>query len=332
MQTTSVMIQSLCVPCFNHCRYCLLSWNGRITGTAWDRSVRLAERFLNEIRDQLPELNGYFSFGYSMEHPDLRGAIRTLRRLGSPTADFLQCDGMKMRDDPACRRLMEMLREEGIRRLNFTVYGLPAYHDAFAGRKGDHALLMRMMRAAGEIGIPFSAGIPLTAENVGQVEEAVGMLRDAGSERVRLFIPHEEGRGRNLRHIRLREQELALLSPDTRSLLNADLYRTEEAWLQDPPPLENKRSILISLRPENIAYYENSSAASVIREIEDLDERYYAAFPDHPVLWETYGDPAGKGLYRFGDLLSAYRNRYAADHDLRLYDVTDERLSGSRRY
>ena len=97
MKTTSVLIQSLCVPCYDYCRYCLLSWNGKIVGADWDRSVRLAERFMDELRNQQPELKRGFSFGYSMEHPNLQGAIRTLHRLGGPTAEYLQCDGMKMR-------------------------------------------------------------------------------------------------------------------------------------------------------------------------------------------------------------------------------------------
>lgn len=97
MRTTSVLIQSLCVPCNNHCRHCLLSWNGQTEGADWDRSIRIAERFLDELRNQMPDVKSSFTFGYSMEHPDLQGAIRTLRALGSPMADFLQCDGMRMR-------------------------------------------------------------------------------------------------------------------------------------------------------------------------------------------------------------------------------------------
>ncbi|MBR3060001.1 MAG: radical SAM protein, partial [Oscillospiraceae bacterium] len=173
VQTTAVMIQSLCVPCRNRCRYCLLSWDGRTEGAPWDRSVRLARRFREELRLQRPGVSTYFTFGYSMEHPDLREALRTLRSLGSPMAEFLQCDGMKMRSEEECAGLMTLLREEGVRELNFTVYGPPAYHDAFAGRKGDHALLLRMMRAAKREGIPFDTGIPLTRENIGRTEETV---------------------------------------------------------------------------------------------------------------------------------------------------------------
>ncbi|MBR0063189.1 MAG: hypothetical protein IJP67_03400, partial [Oscillospiraceae bacterium] len=73
-----------------------------------------------------------------MEHRNLREAIRTLRRLGSPTAEFMQCDGMKMRDDMQCGELMAILCGEGVKSLNFTLYGLRDYHDRFAGRKGDY--------------------------------------------------------------------------------------------------------------------------------------------------------------------------------------------------
>ena len=231
MQTASVMIQSLCVPCNNRCRHCLLSWNGRVEGAPWERSVALAERYLNEIKEQKPFLRASFTFGCSMEHPDLKGAIRTLRRLGSPMAEMLQCDGMKERNESECRALMEMLRDEGIKQLNFTVYGLADYHDRFAGRRGDHALLVRMMRAAGNADIPFSVGIVLTRENLSQIDELVRMLESLGSEKTRLFVPHGEGRGRFLADVRVKESDLTLLAPETRALLNIDVYRTEGDWL-----------------------------------------------------------------------------------------------------
>lgn len=332
MQTKSVMIQSLCVPCGNRCRYCLLSWDGTTTGADWDRSVPTAERFLRELRAQRPELDCSFSFGYAMEHPRLQEAIRTLRKLGSPTASFLQCDGMKMRDEAACRELIQMLRDEGIRQLNFTVYGLPDYHDRFAGRAGDFALIRRMMEAAREGGLPFTADIPLTRENVGQADALAEQLQAAGSEKVRLFIPHEEGRGKLLAGVRLRKTALSTLCPDTRGLLNETIFRTEADWLREPEPIqEHYRLILISLRRDNIHDYEQCSALSVLEELEDLDERYYAAFPAFAELAERYGNPKGDELYRIRDLFYHYRRLYAADHPMELYDVTDETRSGSRR-
>ncbi len=332
MQTTSVLIHSLCVPCCNHCRYCLLSWNGKLEGADWDRSVALAERLLDELRAQRPEIRSGFSFGYSMEHPDLKGAVRTLRRLGGPTADFLQCDGMKMRNDTECMDLMGMLRGEGIRQLNFTLYGLSDYHDRFAGRKGDFELLMRMMRAAKASRLPFSTGIPLTAENIHQVDRLVGILQEIGSEKVFLTIPHEEGRGKLLRDVRLSMQGFLELSAQTQKLLNPTLFRTEGDWLRDSEPIrDTKRTVMIALRADNMDAFEGRDATSIIREIEALDETYYASFPSFQELAKLYGDPNGEKLYRIRDLFYHYRAQYARDHDIRVYDVTDERQSGSRR-
>ena len=332
MKTASVMIQSLCVPCCSRCRHCLLSWSGRTEGAEWGRSVRLAERFLRELRESRPELSCAFSFGYSMEHPELRVALRTLCRLGSPTAEFLQCDGLRMRNEVQCGELMRLLREEGVKRLNFTFYGLPEYHDRFAGRQGDYALLLRMMTAAGEYGLPFTVGVCLTAENAGDMDELTGILWDRGCEKVSLFIPHEEGRGRALAAVRCRKQDLDQLSPETRGLLDPKVYRTEGEWMREAKPLrEERRSILISLRRENIEDYESRSAASVLTEIEALDERYYSAFPSFRELAERYGDPDGDKLYRIRDLYHHYRLLYGEVHRLSVYDVTDERISGSRR-
>ncbi len=333
IQTKSIMIQNLCVPCCNRCRYCLLSWDGKAVGTEWERSVTLAERYINELKEARPDADVSFSFGYSMEHPDLRKAIQVLRRLGSPMARFLQCDGMAMRDETQCQKLMQMLKDEGIEELNFTVYGLREYHDRFAGRKGDFDLLFRMMEAAHKTGMAFSTGVPITKENIRDIDELIELLKNAGSHTSPLFIPHEEGRGKNLRHIRLEQQDLSMLSPEAFSLLNKTIYKTESEWLHSPAPFqESNRLIIISLRADNIDNYEKKNALSAVEEVEALDEEYYAAFPPFEELAKQYGDYEGTRLYRIRDLYYHYRRLFLADHKLDLYDVTDERQSGSRRY
>lgn len=333
MKTASVMIQNLCVPCCCRCRYCLLSWSGQRAGVDWERGLRLAERYIGELSGERPEISAGFSFGYSMEHPALRTAIRDLARLGSPTASFMQCGGMKMRDEAECLKLMEALKEEEIRQLNFTLYGLKEYHDRFAGRAGDFALLMRMMEAARQTGIPFTAGIPLTMENVCQAQELASVLQRTGVEKIFFFIPHEEGRGRLLSGIRLGFEQYAALPSEVGALLNREKYRTEEEWLEDGQALrETRRMILLSLRKDNIERYESMSALSALAETEALDEAYYAAFPSFSSLAELYGNPRGRLMYSFRDLYASYRARFLEDHPMCLTDVTDERFSGSRRY
>ncbi|MGX8699530.1 MAG: hypothetical protein ACSW8F_06330, partial [bacterium] len=61
------------------------------------------------------EVPATFAFGYSMEHPRLREALRDLRALGSPQAEYLHCDGLRLRDAAGCRALAALLREEGVR-------------------------------------------------------------------------------------------------------------------------------------------------------------------------------------------------------------------------
>jgi len=268
-----------------------------------------------------------------MEHPDLRGAIRNLSRLGSVQSGFLQCDGMKMRTEQECDELMKMLHSEQIRELNFTVYGSREFHDSFAGRKGDYDLLVRMMESAKRFDVPFSVGIPLLKENINQIEAQVSVSNELGSAKVYLFIPHEEGRGKDIQSCRVRKQDLSVLSEGTRRLLNVEVFRSEAEWLEEATiQHESQRMILISLRPDNVDEYEHKNAVSIVNEIEALDEEYYSSFPNFKELAEEYGDTTSDGLYRFRDLFYHYRILYAEDHDVHVYDVTDERQSGSRRY
>ncbi|MBR2812469.1 MAG: hypothetical protein IKD69_13915 [Solobacterium sp.] len=332
MRTTSVMIQNLCVPCACRCRYCLLSWDGHPAGISWEDSTAFAERFLAEARQSRPETDFSFTFGYAMEHPDLVNALRFLRKTGSPQADYLQCDGMKQRSRQECEELAAILKDEGVLALNFTFYGLPEYHDRFAARQGDYELMIRMARAAVQAGLSVSAGIPITKENIRQADELTAFLKTSGIDKIRLFIPHEEGRGIALASCRLEKQDLALLSMENRRLLNGKVYRTESEWLQEKDAVtETRRMIIISLRPDTLERYEKMSAEEIISEIEGLDEAYYAAFPSFSELARQYGSPDSTKLYRYRDLYAAYRRQYAREHSLSLYDVTDERQSGSRR-
>ena len=331
MKTTSVLINSLCVPCANRCRYCLLSWAGKVEGSEWERSVKAAERWIDELHRETPGVSSSFSFGYCMEHPDLKNALRTLRRLGSPAAEYLQCDGMKMRSTDECRALIETLAAEGVKQLNFTVYGEREYHDRFAGRKGDFDLITRMMRAACDGGLQISSGIPLTSENAGQIDGLVKILKSEGRGQIRLFIPHEEGRGRFLSEIRAKSSDLRRISEENRRLLNGKVYKSESEWLAAPYEFD-KRMILISLRADNIEGYEKRDAISVVQELERLDDEYYSAFPDGETLAGIYGDKNGGKLYGIRDLFAHYRSLYAKEHGVSVYDVTDERFSGSRRY
>ena len=81
MKTVSVNVMNLCVPCENRCRYCLLSYDGKIGGVDFKRSQEYAKRFYEWIQNARPDLSFLFGFGYSMEHPGLLSAIDFCRSI-----------------------------------------------------------------------------------------------------------------------------------------------------------------------------------------------------------------------------------------------------------
>ena len=88
MQTVSVNVSNLCVPCCNRCRYCLLSWDGQLRGVDYGRSTAYARRFYDWLRENRPELSFAFYFGYSMEHPKLLESISFLRESVHQVVNF----------------------------------------------------------------------------------------------------------------------------------------------------------------------------------------------------------------------------------------------------
>ena len=333
MQTRGIMIQTLCVPCACRCRYCLLDWDGKLPGAAFDRSRDYALRFYSWIKENRPALSFHFSFGFSMDHPALFDALDVLNGIGSVSGRFLQFDGFTFRSDEALRELLTGIRAHGAETLNFTFYGTEAYHDRFAARPGDYAFMLKTIRFAKATGLRVTAGVPLTTENAGQAASLLHALTDAGAEDIRFFVPHAEGRGKHLEPIRLTADVFEQLPREVKARLNRNVYKTEAAFCE-PGAIkeETARMLLLSLTPETVEAWERTPFDETIRRLEELDETYYAAFPSQTELVRTFGDPRSDRFYTQRDLLAAYRNRFAAAHGLSIYDVTNERQSGSRRY
>ena len=332
MKTASIAVQTLCVPCCNRCRYCLLSWDGKLPGADYARSERYARRFYRWIQENRPELSFQFYFGFSMEHPHLGDAIDFMGSIGSAGGQFLQLDGLAFRDDDGISDYLSTAIAHGIRAINLTFYGVRDYHDRFAGRNGDFDYLMSILRTALSLGLEVSVGIPLTRENISQAEELLRTLSGAVVS-PRFFIPHSEGRGITLEPVRLRQRDLETCSPEVLSRFNARMYRTEAQWLRtDPLPLPEKRMLALSLTEENIGYFEALPFEETIRHLEALDDAFYNALPPIPELMEHFGSPESDRLYSFRDLCLHYSRLYFAEHPSDAADVTDERGCFSRRY
>lgn len=327
MITSSIGIENLCVPCACRCRYCLLSWDGRLPGVEYARGERFARRFMEELGRVRPEVRTYFYIGCSMETPRLAEYIAWSRETGSPAAEFLQLNGLKTRDGAGAEGLMAALARAGIRRVDVTFYGLREYHDRFAGREGDFDLLLRLLRAAKGAGIDPQVSLPILRENMGQAQPLLELLQEYGPASYFAFLPHCKGRGAALEPLRLTRGEFEALPKPVRGCFSPRVeYRTEGEWIRAAAwPEPESRALTLSLTPENIARLEGTSAEDIAAELERMDDKYYAAMPSPAELAEMYGDPEGEKMYRLRDLLLLWQRKFYAEHGEGIPDMDDER-------
>ena len=331
MKTSSINIMNLCVRCYNHCKYCLLSWDGECLGIDYARSAKYARKFYHWIRNKHPEMNFVYYFGYSMEHPDLPDAIKFMQETNSPGGEFLQFDGMKMRSRAELHKLFGSIKELGIKVINFTFYGTKDYHDRFAGRKGDFELMMNSLEIALEKGLDVQVGIPITKENIAQIDALVAMLPEK-QIRISLFTPHSGGRGITLLDSKITVDDYESLSTAAKQYFNRNGNMTPSEWLKTDLPTVKNRVLTLSLLPSNMELLERRSFEDTLTELERMDQDYYSIVPDFQSLLAMYADSNDRRLYSRKDLYMLYRRQYIVDNKLTVSDMTDERFSGSFRY
>lgn len=331
MRTTSINILNLCVRCYNHCRYCLLSWDGKCLGIDYERSKAYARNFYNWLKTAHKEVHFTYYFGYSMDHPDLSNAIRFMQETNSPSGEFLQLDGMQMRTKEELDVLFATIKELGVKLVDFTFYGTKDYHDKFAGRKGDFELMMNSIEIALEKGLDVEVGIPVTRENLTQIDELLSQLPQ-DQIRIFLFTPHSGGRGINLLHSKITVDDYQNLSPNAKNYFNRNRNQTPAEWQSAQEPAPDSRILTLSLLPTNIDYLEQQSFEDTLRDLEKMDEEYYSKIPDFQSLLARYADPEDTHLYSRKDLYLLYRKRYIDEENISIVDIADERFSGSLRY
>ena len=332
MKTESINVMNLCVPCENRCRYCLLSYDGKVAGADYRRSEAYAKRFFEWLREHRPDVSFSFSFGYSMEHPDLLDAVDFCRSIGSPAGEFLQFDGMKFRSDKELATLLKGLQEHGIKLIDLTFYGTEHYHDRFAARSGDYRLMMRTLKQANQIGLDVTVSIPVTHENTAQLDELMEALEKYRTRRIVCFVPHSEGRGKLLDPVRFCAEDYQTLSEKVKSRLNTDRFKTEGEWLRAGFPVVGKRALTLTITRDNIGHFEQMPFEETVAYLEKLDDDYYSVIPTVEELAKLYGNPMGTCYYSARDLYLNYQRRYIADNRIEVYDINDERQSFSRRY
>lgn len=332
MKTVSINVMNLCVPCENRCRYCLLSYDGKVNGVDYKRSEGYAKRFYEWLKRNRPDLSFLFGFGYSMEHPDLLRAIDFCQSIGSATGEFLQFDGMKFRKDEELETLLRQLQEHGIKLIDLTFYGTESYHDRFAARAGDYQLMINTLKQANKVGLDVTVSIPITHENADQMDELIAKLEQYRTQRLACFVPHSEGRGRLLDSVRFSKEDYEKLSENVRKRINTNRFKTEKEWLQSGFPVNEKRVLTVTLRPENMDFFEGQTFEETIAYLEKLDDDYYSTIPTVEEMAKVYGDPDGDRYYSARDLYLNYQRRYIADNRIEIYDINDERQCFIRRF
>ena len=321
IKTVSLSIENLCVPCHCRCRHCLLGYDGAAAGAGYRRGKNLAWRIALES-----PVKFHYYIGFCMDTPELLDYISFCREIDSPGGRFLRMNGFAGRSREEMEALMGQIRDAGTELIDLTFYGLPDYHDSFAGRAGDFELLLNMLKAANAVQLPAHISAPITEENAGQLEGLFHLLSEYKTDGIDLHLPHAKGRGWLLESKRLRNSTLEQLPNSVRAHMPKIRTRTEALWLHEgvfPEPEE--RHLTLSLSPENIDRFEGTSAHDMIRELEALDDAFYAAVPPAAELAGLYGDPTGDRLFRYRDLVLLWTKKYVREHHIALHDMTDER-------
>lgn len=331
VKTKSINIFNLNVPCFNHCRYCLLSWDNNLLGIPYDRSIKFARRFYEWLKVNHPEINFSYYFGYSMDHPHLLDVIKFMKETNSPSSKFLQFDGMKFREKEELEILLNNLKREGIEILNFTIYGQRKFHDKFASRKGDFDLMINTIKIAKKLKLNVEVGLPVIKDNLKDLDELIKLFTKLKTK-LFLFTPHSGGRGKTIYSSKITINDYLNMSDDVKKYFNKANNKTPYEWFKSPPKEVENRSLQLSLMPSNIEKLENSSFEDIVTYLEELDESFYDKVPSFTELLNKYVDINDDRLYTKKDLYQIYVKRYIDENNLDIVDITDERYSGSIRY
>ena len=326
MKTTAIGVENLCVRCHAHCRYCLLSWNGKPVGVDYDRGKRFTERLFSELNLERPDLRVLYYIGYCMDGPHLPDYIRFCRSVGSPSGEFLQLNGLALRDREEAEGYIRNIASLGIRRVDLTFYGLREYHDRFAGRTGDFDLLLALLDAAGRAGVQADVSLPILRENMAETDALLELLRKYRVGRYFAFLPHGKGRGRTIEDQRLTKAEFESLSQEVRACFSPNVrYQTEAEWIREGIwPVPQTRTLTLSLTPENMDELEAMPAGAVVSMLEKMDDCFYAAIPPPAELAAYCGDPKGQKMYRLRDLLLEWRGRFLGKSGPSLHNMDDE--------
>ena len=324
MQTIGIGLENLCVPCRANCSYCLLSSCRKATGIDYARGKALARRLQKEIKAQRPDLSFTYYIGYCMDTPDLWDYIRSCREMNMPSKDFLQFNGLRIRNHQETGALVHQVKDAGIRVIDLTFYGTKDTHDAFAGRAGDFDFLLRILAAAQKAGLAVQISIALYQSNQHQMDALLAQLSAYFPQGIRIFLPHTKGRGWALRNDRLTKADFDSLSDSAKVHFSSVPHLTEQEWLQKEEwEQPQKRILTLCPAPQDIDVLEKMSLSQIISFLEEKDNAFLIRMPSMQELSRLYGDSKNQQLFRLRDLHLLWQQMYLRDHP-DLYDMHDE--------
>ncbi len=329
VKTISIGIQNLCTPCRCACRYCLLrSDKTAPDGVDYFRGKQLAECLVAWAKEEGIAPLPYYYIPYCADYPELADTIAFNRSVGFAGSEFLQCNGIALRDAAGIDEFIHTIQDAGVKTIDTTFFGDERFHDRFAARPGDYRFLLDLAASATRHGLTCAPTVVLLRDNLAMLPKLFETLEAVtGGARMYSFLPDYRGRGHLVENVRLTRADAENLPEVVKKTFPMARYKTEREWLcGEPLPEYTKRAVTITLRRDNIERLESMTCAEMVRYVEDLDDAYYAAIPDGNTLAEMYGDRENERLYRVRDLFWKWQRQYIREHGLTLYDVTDERF------
>lgn len=331
MRTKSINVFNQCLPCYNRCKYCLLSYNGKELGISYKRGLEYSKKFMQYLKENHPEIHFMHYLGSAMESEKISEIINDMREVNSPMSEFLQYDGTEFKSDEELLNVLKSIKASGIKLIDLTFYGLREYHDAFSGRPGDFDYMMKIIDFSRVIGLNVEISIAAFKDNLNQFATLVKIFEEKLANEIFIFTPNIGGRGLNFIDKKINLDDYYNMCDSVKKYFNRDTNKTPKEWKEDNLPEVNSRMLHLSLLPKNIERLEKQTFKDTLLELEKMDEDFYNLIPSFNQMLDRYVDPNDNNLYTKKDLYAQYRRRYIKENGLDVKDI-DERYNYSLRY
>lgn len=170
MKTISIGIHNPCVPCSCACKYCLLQSCKEAEGIDYYRGKKLAERFIVWAKNKNITPLPFYCISYCAEYPQLLNNISFNKENGFLGANFLQCNGLKIRTLSETDQFIKNIKSAGIENIDTTFFGNPKYHDSFAAREGDYDFMLLLAKRAAALDLNCSPTVVVSRESLSMLD------------------------------------------------------------------------------------------------------------------------------------------------------------------